>query len=55
MRLLVTGGAGYVGSTVTTVLVRAGHTVTVMDDLLSGRKSAVPNGVSSVKAVFRCS
>jgi len=50
MRILVTGGAGYVGSTVTTLLVEAGHQVTVLDDLSSGHESAVPDGASFVKA-----
>ena len=50
MRLLVTGGAGFVGSTVTTLLVEAGHEVTVLDDLSSGHESAVPDGVSFIKA-----
>jgi UDP-glucose 4-epimerase len=33
MRLLVTGGAGYVGSVVAAQLLAAGHQVTVLDDL----------------------
>jgi UDP-glucose 4-epimerase len=49
MNLLVTGGAGYIGSTVATLLVEAGHEVTVLDDLSSGRESSVPDGVAFVK------
>lgn len=49
MRLLVTGGAGYIGSTVTTLLVEDGHEVTVLDDLSSGQESSVPDGVSFVR------
>ncbi|BCJ28338.1 UDP-glucose 4-epimerase GalE [Actinocatenispora sera] len=49
MKLLVTGGAGYIGSTVTTLLVEAGHEVTVLDDLSSGHESAVPDGTTFVK------
>lgn len=49
MKLLVTGGAGYIGSTVTTLLVESGHDVTVLDDLSSGRESSVPDGVTFVK------
>ena len=34
--ILVTGGAGYIGSYLTGVLLRAGYRVTVVDDLLYG-------------------
>jgi UDP-glucose 4-epimerase len=37
MRVLVTGGAGFIGSTLVDRLVRDGHEVTVLDDLSSGR------------------
>ena len=50
MRLLVTGGAGYIGSVVTTLLVEAGHQVIVLDDLSSGHESAVAPGATFVKA-----
>ncbi|MFL6117086.1 MAG: UDP-glucose 4-epimerase GalE [Catenulispora sp.] len=46
MRLLVTGGAGYVGSVTAAVLVRAGHDVTVVDDLSTGHRDAVPTGAA---------
>jgi len=36
MRILVTGGAGYIGSILAGHLLRAGHTVTVVDSLLQG-------------------
>ena len=42
MRALVTGGAGYIGSVVTGHLLQAGHTVTVLDDLSTGHRDAVP-------------
>lgn len=48
MRLLVTGGAGYVGGVVTAVLLRAGHEVTVLDDLSTGHRDAVPDGARLV-------
>ena len=38
-RVLVTGGAGYIGSLLTSVLLRRGHHVTVLDDLLFGGES----------------
>ena len=48
MRLLVTGGAGYIGSVVTAHLVRAGHDVTVLDDLSTGHADAVVDGARLV-------
>ncbi|TDE59889.1 UDP-glucose 4-epimerase GalE [Nonomuraea mesophila] len=50
MRLLVTGGAGYVGSVVAAQLVEAGHDVTVLDDLSTGHEDAVPEGARFVRA-----
>ena len=50
MKLLVTGGAGYVGSAVAAQLVEAGHDVTVLDDLSTGHEDAVPSGAAFVKA-----
>ena len=41
MQLLVTGGAGYVGSITVEILVAAGHEVMVIDDLRSGHRAAV--------------
>ncbi|WP_067172369.1 UDP-glucose 4-epimerase GalE [Microtetraspora niveoalba] len=49
MRLMVTGGAGYVGSVVAAQLVEAGHDVTVLDDLSTGHADAVPDGARFVK------
>ncbi len=45
MKLLVTGGAGYIGGVVTSQLVAAGHEVTVVDDLSTGHADVVPAGV----------
>ena len=45
MRVLVTGGAGYIGSISVEALVAAGHTVVVLDDLSTGHPGAVPRGV----------
>lgn len=50
MRLLVTGGAGYVGSVTAAMLLDAGHTVTVLDDLSTGHRDAVPAGAAFVRA-----
>jgi UDP-glucose 4-epimerase len=41
-RVLVTGGAGYIGSVVTNQLLQKGHEVIVYDNLSQGRRSAVP-------------
>jgi UDP-glucose 4-epimerase len=41
MNVLVTGGAGYIGSVCTEELLNAGHSVTVYDDLSEGHRSAV--------------
>ncbi|NRQ32258.1 UDP-glucose 4-epimerase GalE [Nonomuraea sp. NN258] len=49
MRLLVTGGAGYIGSVVAAQLVEAGHEVTVLDDLSTGHADAVPDGARFVQ------
>jgi UDP-glucose 4-epimerase len=42
MKLLVTGGAGYIGSIVAQQLLDAGHEVTILDDLSRGHREAVP-------------
>jgi UDP-glucose 4-epimerase len=53
MRVLVTGGAGYVGSVVAAQLVAVGHEVTVLDDLSTGYADAVPVGAAFVKGTLR--
>ena len=53
MRLLVTGGAGYIGSVVGALLVAEGHDVTVLDDLSTGHEDAVPAGASFVQGTLR--
>ncbi|UVS77936.1 UDP-glucose 4-epimerase GalE [Actinokineospora sp. UTMC 2448] len=50
MKLLVTGGAGYVGSVCAARLVEAGHEVVVVDDLSTGHEDAVPDGARFVRA-----
>lgn len=52
MNVLVTGGAGYVGSVCAAVLRRAGHGVVVLDDLSAGHRAAVdgPLVVADVRA-----
>jgi UDP-glucose 4-epimerase len=41
MNVLVTGGAGYIGSVIVEALLRRGHTVTVLDSLYKGHRAAV--------------
>ena len=48
MKVLVTGGAGYIGSVVVGQLVLAGHEVVVLDNLSRGHRQAVPNGADLV-------
>lgn len=43
MKILVTGGAGFIGSHVAEAFVEAGHEVHVLDDLSSGREENVPS------------
>ncbi|GAA1821316.1 UDP-glucose 4-epimerase GalE [Luedemannella flava] len=49
MKLLVTGGAGYIGSVVTALLLDSGHEVVVLDDLSTGHAEAVPPGATFVQ------
>lgn len=44
MRVLITGGAGYIGSVAVRVLSEHGHTVAVFDNLSQGHRSAIPKG-----------
>ena len=50
MNILVTGGAGYIGSATAAALVKAGHSVTVYDSLVTGHRAAVPEGATFVEA-----
>ena len=50
MNILVTCGAGYVGGTVATVLMQAGHTVTVLDNLCHSKRHELPDGAAFVEA-----
>ena len=53
MNILVTGGAGFIGSRIAALLIESGHTVTVFDNLSTGRDSAVPNGARLVTGDLR--
>ena len=49
MKILVTGGAGYIGGTVTGLLVEKGHQAVVFDNLSHGRCDLLPAGVTLVE------
>jgi UDP-glucose 4-epimerase len=50
MNVLVTGGAGYIGSVVAAKLLKAGHRVLVYDDLSRGHRRAAPKGAELIVA-----
>jgi UDP-glucose 4-epimerase len=49
VKILVTGGAGYIGGTVARLLLERGHTVVVYDNLCHARRSMVPAGATFVE------
>lgn len=50
MNILITGGAGYIGSATAEACIQAGHRVTVYDSLVTGHRAAVPEGAAFVRA-----
>jgi len=50
LRVFLTGGAGFIGSHVSRVLLEAGHEVTVFDNLSRGRRELVPAGAAFIHA-----
>lgn len=50
MNILVTGGAGYIGSATAQALIKAGHQVTVYDSLVTGHRAAIPDGATFIQA-----
>lgn len=49
MKLLITGGAGYVGSVCAAVLVEQGHDVTIIDNFSTGNREAVPEAARLIE------
>ncbi|MCU1222858.1 MAG: UDP-glucose 4-epimerase [Edaphobacter sp.] len=49
MKILITGGAGYIGGTVARMLLAGGHAVTVYDNLCHSKRSAVAEGAEFVE------
>ena len=50
MNILVTGGAGYIGSATAEALIKAGHSVTVYDSLVTGHRLAIPEDAKFIEA-----
>ena len=53
MRILVTGGAGYIGSVVVEELLKSGSSVTVIDDLSKGHREMLPRDIYFVEGNIR--
>jgi UDP-glucose 4-epimerase len=50
MKTLVVGGAGYIGSVVTRLLLQDGHEVVVLDNCSTGHADSIPEGVQHIQA-----
>jgi len=53
MKILVTGGAGFIGSHVAEEFVRAGHEVVILDNLSTGSRNNVPRGARLIEKDIR--
>lgn len=53
MKILVTGGAGFIGSWVAEVYINGGHEVLILDDLSTGRRENVPADASFIEGDIR--
>jgi len=52
MNILITGGAGYIGGTVSRLLLAAGHSVSIYDNLCHSRRSALPAGATFIEGAL---
>ena len=50
MKILLTGGAGYIGSHVSLELLDNNHEVTIIDNLTTGSKNLIPSKANFLKA-----
>ena len=53
MKILITGGAGFIGSHLSDALLAAGHEITIIDDLSSGTKDFLPKEAEFLKMDIR--
>ncbi len=53
MRILITGGAGFIGSQVADACLAAGHEVVVLDDLSTGRRENLPTAAAFAEGDIR--
>lgn len=49
MRVLVTGGTGYIGSTAVDILLSQGYEISILDDCSTGHADTVPAGISFIQ------
>ena len=49
MNILLTGGAGYIGSNTALALLDRGHQITIIDNLSTGNKNLVPSNANFIK------
>ena len=48
MKVLVTGGAGFIGHTISKKYIEKGYKVTILDNLSTGKKENIPNGADFI-------
>jgi len=53
VRILVTGGAGFIGSHIAEAYLAQGHQVTVLDNLSKGKRENIPNGAEFIEGDIR--